>query len=112
MPSQYQPWCRSDPYDARMANLARARRSPRYHKPRPWRSADESEMILRFAFQWMTCRDRSRPSARSWARQLGVSHSWLQKPVKRLKVDMELQQELRRCGDPTFAQLQHTRGIE
>jgi hypothetical protein len=100
---------RSDPYDARMANLAKARRSPRYHRPRPWRSDDESEMILRFAFQWMTCRDRSGPSARSWARQLGVSHTWLQKLVKRLKIDMELQQEVRRCGDPTLAQLAYAR---
>ena len=72
MPSQYAAWCRSDPYDAWMGNLAKARRSPRYH-PRPWRRADESEMIRRLAFQWMSCRDRnSRPFV---ARQLGISHT-------------------------------------
>ena len=51
----YQPWCRSDPYDARMANLERARRSPRYRPPRPWRSKDEGYMIRRYVFWWFTC---------------------------------------------------------
>src|SRR5215470_14738092 len=109
MPSPYQPWCRNDPYDARMANLAKARRSPRYRKPRPWRSIEESEMIRRFAYQSMTCRDRSKPSAREWARQLGVSHTWLQKLVRSLEGDEELQQRIRRMGDPTLAQLASAR---
>ena len=52
MPSMYERWSRSDPYDARIRNLAKARKSPRYHPPRPWRSRDESEMIQRYAFWW------------------------------------------------------------
>ena len=81
MPSIYQKWCRADPYDARIANLRKARRSPRYHPPRPWRSKDEAYMIRRYVFLWWTCRDSNKPSGRSWARQLGISHTWLQKLV-------------------------------
>jgi hypothetical protein len=110
MPSKYQPWCRSDPYDARMANLAKARKSPRYHPPRPWRSTEESRMIRRFVWQWLTCRDRNRPSERSWARQLGVSHTWVQKLVKQLQAEpSEMQREVLRGGDPTLAQLSRAR---
>jgi hypothetical protein len=110
MPSLYQPWCRSDPYDARMANLAKARRSPRYRKPRPWRSKEESQMIRRFAILWFTCRDRNKPSARAWARQLCVSHTWLQKLVKRFTaMPAEMYEEMRRYGDPTLAQLTRAR---
>jgi|HubBroStandDraft_6_1064221.scaffolds.fasta_scaffold283173_2 hypothetical protein len=110
MPSIYQPWCRSDPYDARMANLAKARRSPRYHPPRPWRSSEESRMIRRFVWQWLTCRDRNRPSERLWARQLGVSHTWVQKLVKQLQAEpSEMQREVLRGGDPTLAQLSRAR---
>jgi hypothetical protein len=82
MPSLYQPWCRVDPYDARIRNLVKARKSPRWHPPLPWRCADESQLIRRYAFYWFTCRDRTKPSGRSWARQLGISHTWLQKLVR------------------------------
>ena len=82
MPSILQPWCRDYPYDARVKNLAKALSSPRYHPPRPWRSKDEAYMIRRYAFWWWTCRDSNKPSGRSWARQLGVSHTWLQRLVR------------------------------
>jgi hypothetical protein len=68
-------------------------------------------MIRRFAFQWFTCRDASRPSGRDWARQLGISHTWLQKLVRQFQVDpgeMQRLQVLR--GEPKFADL--TRGRE
>jgi hypothetical protein len=110
MPSLYREWCRNDPYDARMKNLAKARRSPRYHPPRPWRSKEESRMIRRFVWQWLTCRDCSKPSARSWARQLGVSHTWVQKLVKQFQADPnEMQREALRESDPTLAQLSRAR---
>jgi hypothetical protein len=86
-----------------MANLAKAMKSPRYHPPRPWRSKEESHMIRRFALLWFTCVDSSRPSARSWAKQLGISHTWLQKLVKGFPTDSDnLYRELRRVGDPMF----------
>jgi hypothetical protein len=106
MPSMYQPWCRSDPFDARMANLARARRSPRYRPPRPWRCKAESVLIRRCVFLWFTCRDRNRPSGRSWARQLGISHTWLQKLVREFSADPTEMFELqRRRGDPRVTEL-------
>jgi hypothetical protein len=110
MTSLYRPESRSDPYDASVRNLAKARASRRYRPPLPWRSKEESEMIRRFVFQWLTCRDRSRPSGRSWARQLGVSHTWLQKLVREFSADPSEMCGLQRSeGDPTFAQLSRAR---
>ena len=74
MPSQYRPESRSDPYDSSMRNLAKARASARYHPPRPWRNAEESHMIQRFTYWWLTNRDRNKPSCCSWATQLRISH--------------------------------------
>jgi hypothetical protein len=110
MPSPYQPWCRADPYDARIRNLVKARKSPRWHPPRPWRSKEESLMIRRYAFYWFTCRDRNRPSGRSWARQLGISHTWLQKLFREFTADPTEMFELqRRHGDPRFTELSRAR---
>jgi hypothetical protein len=67
-------------------------------------------MIRRFAFQWFTCRDGSRPSCRDWARQLGIIHTWLQKLVRQFQTDpseMRRLQALR--GDPRFADLARAR---
>lgn len=50
-------------YEASIDNLIKAVHSPRFHRPRPWRSKAESEMIRRFAFWWYTSRDPiSRPA--------------------------------------------------
>jgi hypothetical protein len=63
-------------------------------------------MIRRFVFQWFTCRDRSRPSGRAWARALGVSHTWLQNLVREFMVDPGEMWRLRAAnGDPKFAEL-------
>src|SRR6202790_2334574 len=40
MPSQYRPESRSDPYDASMRNLQKARASAKWQPPRPWRSPE------------------------------------------------------------------------
>jgi hypothetical protein len=113
MPSLYKVGSRMDPYDARMQNLAKARASARYHPPRPWRSKEESQMVQRFAFQWWTCRDRGKPSARSWAKGLGVSHVWVLKLVRRFQTDPilvdRMAREVRRRGDPTLEQLRQAR---
>jgi hypothetical protein len=74
MPSPYKPESRGDPYDTSMENLRKAFASQRYHAPRPLRSKEEQLMIRRYVLWWHTCRDTGRPSARSWARQLGISH--------------------------------------
>lgn len=63
-------------------------------------------MIRRFVWQWFTCRDRSKPSARHWARQLGISHVWLLRLVREFTADpSEMQEEARLYGEPTLAQL-------
>ena len=105
MPSQYGKEFRSDPYDASMQNLAKARASEGWHPPRPWRSKEEGLMVRRLVFWWLTCRDRNRPSGRAWARQLGVSHTWLQKVVQELRADPAKMRRLQGYGDPTLAQL-------
>jgi hypothetical protein len=58
-------------YESSMRNLAKAR--ARGRPPRPWRSKDESRMIQRFVFLWLTCRG-TRPSGRSWERDLHIEH--------------------------------------
>src|ERR1700732_984747 len=90
-------------YEASMRNLARAQ--ARWRPPRPWRSKQESEAIRRFAFQWLTCRDRNRPSGRTWARGLGISHTWLQKLILEFTADPSKMRRLQAYGDPTSAQL-------
>jgi len=88
-----------------MENLAKARASERWHPPRPWRSKEETLMIRRLVLLWLTCRDNGRPSARSWARQLGISHVWLLKVVRGLKEDSGEVRRLQAYGDPTLEQL-------
>jgi hypothetical protein len=109
MPSLYRPESRSDPFDASMENLAKAFASEGYHPPRPWRSEEESLLIRRFVLWWHTCRDGSRPSARAWAKQLGISHVWLLKVVRELKKDPDEVRRLQAYGDPTLEQLSCSR---
>ena len=67
-------------------------------------------MIRRFVFQWLTCRDPNRPSCRDWARQLGISHTWLQKLVRKFLADLSgMYREQRRYGDPNHSQLSRAR---
>lgn len=110
MPSLYRKESRMDPHDSSMQNLAKAKASPRYHPPRPWRSKEESQMIRRYVHVWMTCRDRNRPSGRDWAKQLGISHTWLQKLVGEFHKDPDrVLLQSRRAGDPTLAQFARAR---
>jgi hypothetical protein len=109
MASVYRKESRSDPYDASMQNLAKARASEKWHPPRPWRSKEEGHLIRRLVLWWFTCRDRTRPSGRAWARQLGVSHTWLQKVTRELLENPNEMRRLRACGDPTLAQLTRAR---
>jgi hypothetical protein len=90
-------------YESSMRNLAKAR--ARWRPPRPWRSSDESRIIRRYAFLWYTARGK-RPSGRDWARQLGISHTWLQKLVRQFQADPSRMWRLQRTnGDPRLAEL-------
>jgi hypothetical protein len=94
-------------YESSTQNLAKAR--AKWRPPLPWRSSDESRVIRRYVFLWYTGRGQ-KPSGRDWARQLGISHTWLQKLVRRFQADpTEMYGEVRRCGDPNFAQLSRAR---
>jgi hypothetical protein len=66
-------------------------------------------MIKRFAFQWYTA-GGSKPSLRSWAKQLGVSQTWLQKLVREFRKDPgEMLRAQAREGDPRFRDLEAAR---
>lgn len=91
-------------YESSMLNLEKAK--ARWRQPRPWRSSQESQMIRRYVFQWLTCRDRSRPSGRAWARDLGISHTWLKKLARRFQADASQMWRLQAArGDPKFVEL-------
>ena len=109
MPSPYKPESRGDPYDTSMKNLRKAFASERYHPPRPFRSKEEQLMVRRLALWWWMCRDSSRPSARAWAKQLGVTHVWLQKLVRKFETDPGEVRRLQAYGDPTSEQLDHAK---
>ena len=107
---------RNYPYDASMENLAKAYASEKWHPPRPWRSKEEGLMIRRYVLLWLTCRDASRPSGRDWAKQLGISHTWLQKVVREFKTDPSKLRRIEAYGYPTLKQLgraqKHTRRMK
>src|SRR6516225_8747941 len=86
MPSLCAKWCRADPYDASMANFRLALSSPNCQPPRPCRSAEESHMIRRYVFLWFTAAG-DKPSGRTWAKQLGISCTWLWKLVREFRKD-------------------------
>jgi hypothetical protein len=67
-------------------------------------------MVRRFAFLWFTCVD-NKPSGRSWARQLGISHTWLQKLVREFKKDPSEMWLIQAAeGDPKLADLGDAQG--
>ena len=67
-------------------------------------------MVRRYVFWWFTSRDRSKPSGRDWARQLGISHTWLQKVIREFQADpTEMWRLQERYGDPSFSQLEKAR---
>ena len=62
-------------------------------------------MIQRFVFQWLTCRGM-KPSGREWAKELGISHTWLQKLVREFTADPSKMRRLQAArGDPQFPEL-------
>jgi transposase len=89
--------------ESSLRNLEKAR--AKWRPPRPWRSSQESQMIRRFVFQWLTGRGK-KPSVRAWARGLGVSHTWVQKLVRQLTANPDKMWRLQaERGAPRFADL-------
>jgi len=94
-------------YEAAVDNLEKAMIN--WRPPRPCRSAEESEMIRRLVFWWFTaCGEK--PSARAWARGLGISHTWMQKLIREFKANPNKGWELQAGhGDPTLKELEYAR---
>lgn len=94
-------------YESSMRNLAKARAV--WRPPRPWRSRDEARMVRRYVFPWLTARGK-RPSERAWARELGISHTWLQNLVRKFMAELNEMWRLRvvKC-DAKFAELTRAR---
>ena len=113
MPSPYTRETRGDPYDTSMENLRKAcaRRKKLGAYPRPWRSPQEMLMVRRLALWWWTCRDRNKPTLRAWARELGISHVWLLKLIRRFKTDPGEVGRLQAYGDPKLEQLYRAREL-
>jgi hypothetical protein len=66
-------------------------------------------MIRRFVLWWHTCRDKSKPSGRAWARKLGITHVWLLKLVRKFEEDPGEVRRLQAYGDPTLEQLRRAK---
>jgi len=71
---------------ARLINIQKAR-AARRRPPLPWRSFLESRVIEQLVWQWWLS-----PGTRKWpavrvARLLGVSHTWVNKLVRRFRSD-------------------------
>jgi len=66
-------------------------------------------MVRRLALWWWTCRDRNRPLVRAWARELGISHVWLLKLVRKFETDPAEVRRLQAYGDPTPEQLRRAK---
>jgi hypothetical protein len=95
-------------YESSMLNLAKAK--AKWRSPRPWRSNEDSHMIRRYAFLWFTCIDPSRLPGRAWARELGISHTWVHKLFREFKADPNQMWRLQAArGDPQLADLSRAR---
>jgi hypothetical protein len=57
------------------------------HRPRPWRSVDETRVIRQLVWQWFNAAEPRKWSARAIARWLGVSHTYIQKLVRKFQAD-------------------------
>ena len=82
------------PRDRAIENL---RTSRYFGRLQPWRSRLESELIKRLVFQWAHQAAKYQQPLRGhrrFARQLGISHRWLQKLLKRFLARPEALQEI------------------
>src|SRR5215471_15528949 len=94
--------------EASLQNFAKAR--AKWHPPRPWRSYQETRIIKRLVWQWLTYRGPGKYSGRAVARWLGVSHTYIQKLVKQFTTNpSEMQLEARRHTPATFEHLSRAR---
>ena len=95
---------------SRQVNIQKAR-AARRRAPLPWRSAMESRVIEQLVWQWFqdsgqwTVASGQNKKPRAWAkarvaRLLGVSHTWVNKLVKRMEADPERMRRKMRAFAP------------
>jgi hypothetical protein len=95
--------------EASLRNLEKAR-AAWSHPPRPWRSYQETRIIKRLVWQWLTYRGPDKWSGRAVARSLGVSHTYIQKLVRQFTTGpSEMQREAHRHTAATFEHLNRAR---
>lgn len=73
-------------WEARQQNIRKAR-AARKREPLPWRSGLESRIIEQLIWQWWLSTEPRKWPAYRVARFLGVSHTWVNKLVKRFQSD-------------------------
>ena len=71
---------------SRLVNMAKAR-AARRRAPLPWRSGLESRIIEQLVYQWWNSSEPRKWAKYRVARFLGVSHTWVNKLVKRFHAD-------------------------
>jgi len=92
--------------EASRRNLEKAR--ARGRAPRPWRSTQETRIIKRLVWQWLTYRGPGKWSGRTVAAWLGVSHTYVQKLVREFLADQSKTKRGVCSSHPaTFEQLSH-----
>lgn len=104
--------------EARLANIKKAR-AARKRAPLPWRSSIESRVIEQLVWQWWLSRTPNpvpvNAKARPWAkyrvaRFLGVSHTWVNKLVKRFEADPDrTRRRMAAFAPATFEKLEQAR---
>jgi hypothetical protein len=95
--------------EASLRNLQKAR-AAWSHRPRPWRSFQESCLIERLAWQWFNAGETRKWSQRALARWLGVSHTYIQKLVRKFHAEPERMRNTQAAfGPATFEHLNGAR---
>ncbi|HKW87675.1 MAG TPA: hypothetical protein VJN21_02860 [Candidatus Acidoferrales bacterium] len=94
---------------SRLVNMAKAR-AARRRAPLPWRSGLESRIIEQLVYQWWLSTEPRKWAKYKVARLLGVSHTWVNKLVKRFRADPgRARRRLAAFSPATFDKLQRAR---
>jgi hypothetical protein len=92
--------------EASRRNLEKAR--ARGRAPRRWRSTQETRVIKRLVWQWLTYHGPGKWSGRTVAAWLGVSHTYVQNLVREFLADQsKRKREVCSSHPATFEQLSH-----
>jgi hypothetical protein len=86
-------------WEARQQNICKAR-AARKRAPLPWRSGLESRVIEQLIWQWWLSTEPRKWPAYRVARLLGVSHTWVNKLVKRFRADPDRMRRRMRAFAP------------